>query len=139
MDRKQIKLASGQLLTDKIWTLDLSGFSTAKRRLYKLVKLIRIVFYDFADKRMSFQCNALSYFCALSLIPLLAIIFAVTGGLGLSGRISDLLYSMLPNNPDLVSMLVEKASNIIDIAQSGPVGWVSAAMLLWTVLWMMPL
>ena len=137
MDRKKIRLASGQLLTDKIWTLDLSGFSTAKRRLFKLVKLIRIVFYDFADKRMSFQCNALSYFCALALIPLLAIIFGVTGGLGLSGRISDLLYRMLPNNPDLVNMLVEKASDIIDIAQSGPVGWVSAAMLLWTVLWMM--
>ncbi|MBR1575962.1 MAG: YihY/virulence factor BrkB family protein [Bacteroidales bacterium] len=137
MDRKKIKLASGQLLTDKIWTLDLSGFSTAKRYLYKLVKLIRIVFYDFSDKRMNFQCNALSYFCALSLIPLLAIIFGVTGGLGLSDRISGLLYRLLPNNPDLVNMLVEKSTDIIDIAQSGPVGWVSAVMLLWTVLWMM--
>ncbi len=137
MDKKQIKLTSGQLFTDKIWTLDLEGFSTAKRRLYKLVKLIRIVFDDFQAKRMGFQCVALSYFCALALIPLLAIIFAVTGGLGLSDKISDLLYGLLPNDPDLVATLVEKSGNIIDVAQSGPVGWVSAAMLLWTVLWMM--
>ena len=137
MDKKKLRIASGVLLTDRIWTFDLAGLSKARRRMFKLVKLIRIVFDDFAVKRMGFQCVALSYFCALALIPLLAIIFAITGGLGLSDKISALLYNIIPNNPDLVNTLVEKSSNIIDVAKSGPVGWVSAALFLWTVLWMM--
>ena len=137
MDKKKLRIASGVLLTDRIWTFDLAGLSKARQRMFKLVKLIRIVFDDFAVKRMGFQCVALSYFCALALIPLLAIIFAITGGLGLSDKISALLYNIIPNNPDLVSTLVEKSTNIIDVAKSGPVGWVSAALFLWTVFWMM--
>ena len=137
MDKRKLRVASRQLFSDSLWTLDLEGFSTAKRRLFKLVKLIRIVFDDFAVKRMGFQCVALSYFCALALIPLLAIIFGITDGLGLADKISALLYNILPNNPEIVTTLVDKSSNIISVAQSGPVGWVSAALFLWTVLWMM--
>ena len=87
MDRKKLRAASGVLLTDRIWTFDFAGLSKAKRRMFKLVKLIRIVFEDFNKKRMGFQCVALSYFSALAFIPLLAVIFAVTNGLGLADAI----------------------------------------------------
>lgn len=137
MNTKNIRKASRELFSDSIWTLDLDDFSTAKRRLFKLVKLIRIVFDDFAKKRMGFQCVALSYFCALALVPLMAIIFAVTNGLGLVDKISVLLYRIIPNNPEMINVVFEKASNIIDIAKSGPVGFASAFMFFWTVVWMM--
>ena len=137
MDTKQARATFKFLFSDRIWTFDSSGLSGARRRLFKFVKLVRIVFDDFARKRMGFQCVALSYFCALALIPLLAIIFGITGGLGLSDKISDLLYGILPNNPELISTVVEKSNAVIDVAKSGPVGWVSAAMFFWTVLWMM--
>jgi membrane protein len=137
MDTKRARATFRFLFSDRIWTFDAEGLSGVRRRLFKFVKLVRIVLDDFAAKRMGFQCVALSYFCALALIPLLAIIFAVTNGLGLSDKISDLLYGILPNDPYLVSTLVEKSNAIIDVARSGPVGWISAAMFLWTVLWMM--
>ena len=137
MDTKRARATFRFLFSDRIWTFDVDGLTGMRRRMFKFVKLVRIVFDDFAAKRMGFQCVALSYFCALALIPLLAIIFAVTGGLGLSDKISDLLYGILPNDPDLVTTLVDKSTAIIDVARSGPVGWISAAMFLWTVLWMM--
>jgi len=137
MDTKRARATFRFLFSDRIWTFDPAGLSGMRRRLFKFVKLVRIVLDDFSAKRMGFQCVALSYFCALALIPLLAIIFAVTNGLGLSDKISDLLYGILPNDPTLVTTLVEKSNAIIDVARSGPVGWISAAMFLWTVLWMM--
>lgn len=137
MNTKRIRDNSRELFSDRLWTLDLNGFSTAKRYLYRLVKLIRIVLSDFAKKRMGFQCVALAYFGAMSVVPLLAIIFAVTGDLGISDKISVLLYTIIPSNPELIATLLEKAGNIIDTAKSGPVGVVSALMLVWTVLWMM--
>ena len=137
MNTRKLRDTGKQLFSDRIWTLDMDGFSGAKRRTFRLVKLVRLVLKDFADKKMGFQCVALSYFCAMSLIPLLAIIFGVTGGLGLSSYISVLLFRMLPHNPEIVGMLLEKSSNIIDIAKSGPVGAVSGLMFVWTILWMM--
>lgn len=137
MDRKKLRAASGVLLTDRIWTFDFAELSKAKRRMFKLFKLLRIVFEDFNKKRMGFQCVALSYFSALAFIPLLAVIFAVTGGLGLADKVMVFLQNALAGNAELIRMLGEKAKNIIDVAKSGPVGWISAAMFLWTILWMM--
>ena len=137
MDKKKLRAASGVLLTDRIWTFDFAGLSKAKRRMFKLVKLIRIVFEDFNKKRMGFQCVALSYFSALAFIPLLAVIFAVTNGLGLADKVLVFLQNALAGNTELIATLGEKATNIIDVARSGPVGWISAGMFLWTILWMM--
>lgn len=137
MDRKKIRAASGVLLTDRIWTFDFAELSKAKQRLFKLFKLIRIVLEDFGKKRMGFQCVALSYFSALAFIPLLAVIFAITNGLGLADKVLVFLENALAGNTQLITTLGEKATNIINVAQSGPVGWFSAALFLWTILWMM--
>ena len=44
---------------------------------------------------------------------------------------------VLPNNPEIVSLLSERAAGIIDSAQGGGLGLVSAIFFLWTILWMM--
>ena len=61
----------------------------------------------------------------------------MTGGLGLDGKITELLQMALPSNPELVTLLSEKASGILDSAQGGGLGLVSAIFFLWTILWMM--
>src|SRR5574344_1362653 len=125
------------LFTDRISTVDLSSSSKSYIKLVRFVKLARITVDTFAQSRMGFQCVALSYFVALSIIPFVAFIFAITGGLGLSDKVAQLLYSTFPSNAEFDSLAMEKANNIINSAKSGGVGVVSAMMFLWTILWMM--
>ena len=80
---------------------EITGYS----KMFKLFKLIRIVLEDFGKKRMGFQCVALSYFCALAFIPLLAVIFAVTGGLGLADKVMIFLRNALAGNAELIRTL----------------------------------
>lgn len=129
------------LFTDRIWSLDTERIATVSKgyaRLVTFVKLIRITINTFAENRMGFQCVALSYFVTLSLIPLLAFIFAVSDGLGLSDYIQNLVLALSADvDISLLSLIQEKAGNIINIASSGGVGIVSALMFLWAILWMM--
>ena len=92
------------LFTDRIWTVDLSSSSKSYIKLVRFVKLARITVDTFAQNRMGFQCVALSYFVALSIIPFVAFIFAITGGLGLSDKVAQILYSTFPSNPEFVSL-----------------------------------
>lgn len=134
--QKTIKNAAA-LFSDQLWTLDTTNSTRSWKKIVRFVKLVRITFGTFAENRLGFQCVSLSYFVTLALVPLLAFIFAITGGLGLSDRIATLLYNILPSNPDLIDMLTDKAGNIINTAKSGAVGLISALTFLWAVIWMM--
>ena len=125
------------LFSDRIWTLDTGSATPAYAELVRIVKLIRITFKTFTENRRGFQCVALSYFITLALVPLIAFAFAITGGLGLDGKITEFLQMALPNNPEIVSLLSERAAGIIDSAQGGGLGLISAIFFLWTILWMM--
>lgn len=134
-----MKLASKitDLFTDRIWTLDTSGSTKAYAELVRIIKLIRITFGTFMENRMGFQCVALAYFITLALVPLIAFAFAITGGLGLDSMIKDVLQMVLPTYPELVELLSEKATGILQSAQGGGLGLISAILFLWTILWMM--
>lgn len=125
------------LFTDELWTLDTTDSTRAWKNLVRFVKLVRITFQTFAENRMGFQCVSLSYFCTLAIVPLMAVIFTVTGGLGLTDKLLEVLYKSIPANPELITMIMDKAVNIVDTAKSGVVGFIGALTFLWAVIWLM--
>lgn len=125
------------LFTDGIWALDTSGATKGYARLVKLVKLIRITVDSFSRNRMGFQCIALSYFVMMALIPFVAFLFAVTGGLGLSDVVSELLFTLFPANPEFVDTMMEKANGLLTVAKGGLPGLISFLVFLWAIIWMM--
>ncbi|MBR5723883.1 MAG: YihY/virulence factor BrkB family protein [Bacteroidales bacterium] len=134
-----MKIASKitNLFTDRIWALDTGSDKSAYGRLVRTIQVIRITFKTFTENRMGFQCVSLSYFITLALVPFIAFAFAITGGLGLDDKVTEILQNILPSHPEIVSMLSEKAGNILNSAQGGGLGLVSALMFLWAIIWMM--
>lgn len=127
----------GVLFTDRLWSINTEGEPRWWRHIIRFVKLVRITVGTFTQNRMGFQCVALSYFITLAIVPFLALIFSISGGLGLADKLADVMIRIFPANPDFFNMVMDKANNIIDIAQSGVVGVISALMFLWAILWMM--
>jgi len=125
------------LFSDRIWAINIDGLSSARKHVARFIKLMRIVFEHFARNRIGFQCVALSYFCTIALIPMVALIFGISGGLGLEDKIAALLYKVIPTNQELIDTVLEKAGNIIDVAQSGTAGAINAFFFIWAVIWMM--
>ena len=125
------------LFSDRIWTLEPGKDDRVYAWLIRTWKIIRITFKTFTENRMGFQCVSLSYFITLALVPFLAFAFAITGGLGLDDKITQVLGMILPTHPEIVNLLSEKAGNILASAQGGGLGLVSALMFLWAILWMM--
>lgn len=125
------------LFSDRIWTLEPGKDDRVYAWLVRTWKIIRITFKTFTENRMGFQCVSLSYFITLALVPFLAFAFAITGGLGLDDKITQVLGMILPTHPEIVNLLSEKAGNILASAQGGGLGLVSALMFLWAILWMM--
>ena len=119
-----------------IWQFNLNEFSKAKARLIMDIKVVVDAIKNFADEKIGFQSVALSYFCTLAVVPLVAVCFAITSGFGLEHALLSALYSA-DINQRVVDTLMESASNIIDASKSGLFGLITALSFVWLVIWMM--
>lgn len=133
--KKTYKLKN--FLNNDIWAMEMEELSKAKARFIKYMKVLLITIKTFSSEKIGFQAVALSFFSTMSVVPFVAIIFGVTGGLGLGNKLKDLLYDYFNNSQDTIDIVLGCAQNIIDASQSSGMGLVSALLFVWIVIWMM--
>ncbi len=138
--KEQVKIFLSQFDKDGDGRLDFAQLGKAWHKLFSFIRVVLETVSGFAKNRQGFQAVALSYFGLLAFVPMLAFIFAVTGGLGfadeglwhmLLGRLN-----ILADKPDMVDWIINFATTIVEQAQSGVVGLVSALLFLWTIIWL---
>ena len=76
-------------LTDEIWKITDNELSPVKQHIYSHIKIIYLSVYQFIKDRVSIRASALTYSSLLSIIPILAILFAIARGFGLDMLIED--------------------------------------------------
>ena len=71
----------------------------------------------------------------MAVVPFMAIVFAITGGLGLADGLKELVYNNFngSSSQQIVEIAMSFAQNIIDTAQSGWVGLFNALLFLWII------
>lgn len=126
-----------RFLSDEIWNIDLEELSKAKARFIKYMKVLLITIKTFSGEKIGFQAVALSFFSTMSVVPFVAVIFAITGGFGLADKLTEFLYSYFNNSQQIIDTILGFAQNIIDTAQSSAMGLVSALLFVWIIIWMM--
>ena len=126
-----------EFFRNDIWTLDLEELSKARARFVKYMKVMMITIKTFSSEKIGFQAVALSFFSTMSVVPFVAVVFAVTGGLGLADKLTQLLYEYFNNSQQIIDTILGFAQNIINTAQSSAMGLVSALLFVWIVIWMM--
>lgn len=126
-----------RFIKDDIWTLELEELSRAKAQFVKYLKVMMITIRTFSAQKIGFQAVALSFFSTMSVVPFMAIAFAVTDGFGLADKLKEFLYGYFDNSQEIIDMVLGFAQNIIDTAQTSAMGLVSALLFVWIVIWMM--
>lgn len=126
-----------RFIKDDIWTLELEELSRAKAQFVKYLKVMMITIRTFSAQKIGFQAVALSFFSTMSVVPFIAIAFAVTDGFGLADKLKEFLYGYFENSQETIDMVLGFAQNIIDTAQTSAMGLVSALLFVWIVIWMM--
>lgn len=77
---------------------------------------------------------ALTFYTLVSIVPVLALAFAVVKGFGLAESLVQNLYSLLPQMPEVVDMMVTFANNTLARTNGGLMAMISLFTLLWAVL-----
>ncbi len=115
--------------TKSLWDLDPAQFRGGKRTLVKLLQLLGFAFSNFLDNNSLLRATALSFTTLLSLVPLLALAFAVLKGFGVQNRLAPLILNQVAAGSEVV---VSRVIAYIDNTNMSSVGAVGLIALLYT-------
>ena len=124
-------------LNEDVWKVELEELSKARARFVKYLRVLLITIRTFSAEKIGFQAVALSFFSTMSVVPFIAIAFAITGGLGLADKLETFLYTSFPNSQQVIDFIINSARNIISSSQGDGMGAISALLFVWIVIWMM--
>ncbi|MBR5563987.1 MAG: YihY/virulence factor BrkB family protein [Bacteroidales bacterium] len=124
-------------INEDIWRLELEELSKARARFVKYVKILLITMRTFSAEKIGFQAVALSFSSTMSVVPFIAIVFAITGGLGLADKLQEFLYGYFENSTQIIDFVINAARNIIESTEGGGMGAISGLLFAWIVVWMM--
>ena len=121
--------------TDTIFRQDVNEWRNPVVRW--LVQQYRLLFYTargLVEHGTLVRSAALTFYTLMSLVPILAVVFAVVKGFGLTDGLVENLYGIFPRNPEIVDYIVEFAENALARTQGGVVAAVGLVMLFWAVI-----
>lgn len=131
MDLRKIVL----FFTDRIFRIDLREWHNPVVRW--LVRQYRLGFYTargLVEHGTMVRSAALTYYTLMSLVPIIAVVFAIVKGFGLSERLIDTLYGLFPQNPEIIDYIVGFAERALARTQGGLVAAVALLTLFWAVI-----
>ena len=121
--------------SEEIWQLEMEELSRAKARFVKYIKVLIITIKTYSQQKIGPQAVALSFFSVMAVVPFMALVFAITGGLGLADRLKEMVYANFSEGiaQQAIETVMAFAQNIITTAQSGWIGLLNALLFLWII------
>ena len=121
--------------TDTIFRQDVNEWRNPVVRW--LVQQYRLLFYTargLLEHGTIVRSAALTFYTLMSLVPLVALVFAVVKGFGLADGLVENLYELFPRYPETVDYIVGFAENALARTRGGVVAAVGLVMLFWAVI-----
>ena len=121
-----------QFLTDGIWRVTEDEVTPLQQRLYACIKVVSLSIKQFDVDRITERASALTYSTLLSIIPILAILFAIARGFGFDSLVESQFRSGVASPQ--AELIISWINSYLEHAQSGIFIGVGLVVLLWTVL-----
>ena len=122
-----------EFLTYDIWRLDSQDVSGKRNIFYNGLRAIIMTIRNSLDLKLNVRAASLTYRTLLSLVPGLAVLFAVARGFGLQNIIKGQLFSYFPGQQEVLLQVTEFIDNSLRHAQGGVFAGVGVILLLYTV------
>ena len=121
--------------TDTIFRRSLDEWRNPVVRWF--VQQYRLLFYTargLLEHGTTVRSAALTFYTLMSLVPIVAVIFAIMKGFGLADGLTENLYALFPQSPETIDYIISFAEKALARTQGGVVAAVALVMLFWAVI-----
>jgi membrane protein len=120
-------------LATEVWNTELSSLTGWRHVIVRFVRVLQMVGKGFREDDLFLHASALTFSFLMSLVPLLAIIFALLKGLGAGEEASQRLMHSIEGMPTQFQAFMTQILDIVSRTNVAALGWVGVIVLLVTV------
>lgn len=121
-------------LTVGIWKVDVTKSKKPRATLYNVIKSFILAYRNLDWNDLNTRASALTYNTLLSIIPFLAVLFAIAKGFGFKNIIQSELFTYFRGQQELLSKAITFIDNSLEYAKGGVFLGIGIILLLYTVL-----
>lgn len=122
-------------VTEDIWRKHEYEYKSKKVRwAVRQFKVILFMFQGFGEHSIMARSAALSFYTLLAVVPVAALFFGISKGLGVEKVFNEYLYGQFPANAEVVDQFIEVAHGALQRTKGGIIASVGLVVLLWTAM-----
>lgn len=121
--------------TETVFLRDDKSWGGPMQRL--LIRIYKLLFYmvrGMLNHGTLVRSAAMTYYTITSLVPIVAVAFALVKGFGLADTMVSSLYGLFPQYPEVIDYVVSFAENALARTRGGLMASVALVMLFWSII-----
>lgn len=125
---------SWHFVSKKIWHIRLDKVNKRQSFLLRQLRILSLAVRGFQEDDCLTKATALTFYTLFSIVPILALAFAVSTGFGYEKNLQVFLSEHNPQYKDLLDRAFVSAGSLLARTQGGLIAGVGVVLLLWSVL-----
>jgi len=123
-----------RFLSYDIWRINKKDRSSRKIGFYNIIKTFILAIRNIDGQQLFTRASALTYSTLLSIVPLLAVLFAIARGFGFQNIVKSQLFSYFAGQEEMLNKATAFIDQSIEYAQGGIFLGIGVILLLYTVI-----
>lgn len=132
--KKNVIQQAVQFFEKDIWKISTKDKHPVFSFFVRLGKIFFIAVKGFNKDKIQLRASALSYYTLLSIVPLLAMVFAVAQGFGMKDRLNSIITEKLAGQEELLNVLLQFVERYLGHINSGYIAGIGVIILFWSVM-----
>lgn len=121
-------------VTEDIWQFTEDETSRVKKALLRTFKIIILTYRGFKENNCYLKASALTFYTIFSVVPVVALAFAIAKGFGLDTRLTSDLYIKFKGQEAILNKVIEFSDKLLAKTQGGLIAGIGVVLLLWTII-----
>jgi len=122
-----------EFIREGIWRIRLRDLTNGRRFLIRYLRVIIIAAKEFIYDKCPLRASALTFYSLLSVVPIVAMAFAVAKGFGLQKHLETQLMEKFSGQEVVIMQVIEFSRNMLQNTKGGILAGVGVVVLLWAV------
>lgn len=120
-----------------LWEIDIDRLPTYKKYALLFLRIILLALFNFYERKTINYASSLTYYTALNLVPIIAVVFGLAKGFGLERLLEKQIMKIAENanwQPEITRYILDFSRNFLEQTKGGVIAGVGVVFLFWTIM-----